>query len=82
MGMEIPARNPFCPVNGLFLKVQRSEVLMIGELLVGFICVISAFFAFLLLSFFSVRRVNRIKERGLKTLREIKRGLTRNERTP
>jgi hypothetical protein len=50
-----------------------------GELLVGIVCVIAAFFAFLLLTFFSVRRVNRIKKRDLKTLREIKRELAGNE---
>ncbi|MFB0506473.1 MAG: hypothetical protein ACETWT_07055 [Thermodesulfobacteriota bacterium] len=54
---------------------------MTGELLVGVVCVIGAFSAFLLLTFFSLRRVNRIKKKGLTTLREIKRGLARNERT-
>jgi hypothetical protein len=58
-----------------------AEVEMTGELLVGVVCVIGAFSAFLLLTFFSLRRVNRIKKKGLTTLREIKRGLARNERT-
>lgn len=52
---------------------------MTGELVVGILCVCGAFLAFLLLIFFSVRRVNLIKRRGLKTLREIKRELARNE---
>jgi hypothetical protein len=51
---------------------------MTGELFVGFTCVIGTFLAFLLIVLFSVKRVNRIKERDLKTLREIKRGLAKN----
>ncbi|MBW2056761.1 MAG: hypothetical protein JRH07_01790 [Deltaproteobacteria bacterium] len=46
------------------------------ELLIGFGAVAVAFSAFLLLALLSVRRVNRIKKKELKTLREIKKGLT------
>lgn len=52
---------------------------MFGQVFFGFVVVAGAFFAFLLLTFFSVRRVNRIKDKGLKTLREIKKGLASNE---
>ena len=49
------------------------------EILFGSLCLFVAFLAFLILTLFSLRRVNQIRNKGLKTLREIKRGLATHE---
>jgi len=52
---------------------------MMVEILFGSLCLFVAFLVFLILTFLSLRRVNQIRDKGLKTLREIKRGLAAHE---